>query len=188
MSALIAGMLLWSGVHLIPSLGRPLRSRLIDRHGEQKYQGLFALGILASLALIIFGWRSTPPDPVYSTPTWGRLAAIVLVYPALVLFVGSGMPTNLKRFLRHPQLTGVFVWSAGHLLANGDTRSIVLFGGMGVWSIIAMQTINRRDGEWIKPKSSPAIADLMMLGIAAIAYGVLLFAHPYIAGVSAMPL
>ena len=187
MFGLIVGMLIWSGVHLIPSLGRPLRSSLIERLDEQKYQGLFALAILSSLALIIFGWRSALPDPVYSTPAWGRLAAIVFMYPALVLFVASGMPSNLKRFIRHPQLTGVLVWSIGHLLANGDSRSLVLFGGMGAWSIVAMLAINRRDGEWVKPGSSPVSVDVKLVLIAAIAYAALLFAHPYLAGVSAMP-
>ena len=187
MAGLILGMLIWSGVHLIPSVARPFRGRLIERLDEQKYQGLFALSILTSVALIIFGWRSAMPEPVYSAASWGRLAAIVLVYPALVLFVASGMPTNIKRFIRHPQLTGVLVWSVGHLLANGDSRSLVLFGGMGLWSLVAMTTINRRDGEWVKPEPSPVLDDLKPLLIAAIAYGVLLFAHPYLSGVSAMP-
>jgi uncharacterized membrane protein len=187
MAGLIVGILIWSGVHLIPSVARPLRSSLIERLDEQKYQGVFALAILISLAFMIFGWRSTPPDPVYSVAPWGRLAAIVLVYPALVLFVASGMPTNIKRLFRHPQLTGVLVWSVGHLLANGDSRSLVLFGGMGAWSVVAMMTINRRDGEWVKPEPSPVSDDLKPVAIAAIAYGILLFAHPYLSGVSAMP-
>ncbi|MEO1935375.1 MAG: NnrU family protein [Myxococcales bacterium] len=187
MLVLILGMLIWTGVHLMPSVAQPLRASVIERLGEQKYQGLFALGILTSLAFIIFGWRSTPPDPVYSVPAWGRLAAVVLVYPALVLFVASGMPSNIKRFLRHPQLAGVFVWSIGHLFANGESRSLVLFGGMGAWAIVAMLTINRRDGEWVKPEPTPVSADLKPLLIAAIAYGVLLFAHPFLSGVSAMP-
>lgn len=187
MAGLILGILIWSGVHLIPSVGRPLRTSLVERLDEQKYQGLFALAILMSLALMIFGWRSTPPDPIYSVAPWGRLAAIVLVYPALVLFIASGMPTNIKRFIRHPQLTGVLVWSVGHLLANGDSRSLVLFGGMGLWSLVAMTTINRRDGKWEKPEPSPVSDDVKPLVIAAIAYTALLFAHPYLSGVSAMP-
>jgi uncharacterized membrane protein len=187
MAGLILGMLIWSGIHLIPSAARPLRTSLIERLGEQKYQGLFALTILISLGFIIFGWRATPPDPVYSVAPWGRLAAIVLVYPALVLFVASGMTTNIKRLIRHPQLMGILVWSVGHLLANGDSRSLVLFGGMGVWSLVAMTTINRRDGVWVKPEPIPVSDDLKPLAVAAIAYGILLFAHPYLAGVSAMP-
>ena len=101
---LILGVLIWSGVHLIPSVARPLRSSLIERLGEQKYPGLFAMSILISLGLIIFGWRSTPPVPIYAVSSWGRIAALLLVYPALVLFIASALPTNIKRVLRHPQL------------------------------------------------------------------------------------
>ena len=37
---------------------------------------------------------------------------------------------NFKRLLRHPQLTGVLLWGVGHLFANGENRSLLLFGGM----------------------------------------------------------
>jgi uncharacterized membrane protein len=188
MSLLILGLLIWIGVHLIPSVARPFRARLIERLDEQKYQGLFALGILTSMALIIFGWRSATPTLVYAAPAWGRMAAIVLVYPALVLFIASGLPTNIKRVIRHPQLTGVLVWSIGHLLANGDSRSLVLFGGMGAWALVAMTTINRRDGEWTRPEATPVSGDLKPILIGAVAYAILLLVHPYLSGMSAMPM
>ncbi len=187
MIALILGMLLWGGAHLVPSVARPFRASLIESLDAKKYQGLFALAILTSLALIIFGWRSTPPVPVYGVPSWGRMAAILLVFPALILFIASGVPTNIKRMIRHPQLAGVVVWSVGHLLANGESRSLILFGGMGLWAIVEMGTINRRDGEWQRPEPTPISGDLKPVLAAAIAYGVLLFAHPYLSGVSAMP-
>lgn len=187
MILLILGMLLWSGAHLLPSVARPFRTSLINRLDAQKYQGLFALTILVSLALIIFGWRSTPPVPVYAVPAWGRMAAILLVLPALVLFVASGIPTNIKRIVRHPQLAGVAVWSLGHLFANGESRSLVLFGGMGLWALVAMATINRRDGAWQRPEPTPLSGDLKPVVGAAVVYAVLLFAHPYLTGVSAMP-
>ena len=63
----------------------------------------------------------------------------------------------------------------------------MLFGGMGAWSIIALLAINRRDGEWVKPEPSPVSVDVKLLIIAAIAYVALLFALPYLSGVSAMP-
>jgi hypothetical protein len=101
-----------------------------------------------------------------------------------VLFVGSNVPTNLKRIVRHPQLTGVAVWGIAHLLANGDLRSLVLFGGIGLWAVVAMVAINRRDGAWEKPEPLPLAAELKPLVGGIVAYGVLVLAHPYIAGVS----
>lgn len=187
MSILILGSLLWSGIHMLPILQLPVRARAIERLGAMPYQGVFALGILGSLALIILGWRGTVPSLVYAPPAWGRPAAMVLMYLALVLFIASGVPTNIKRVCRHPQLTGLVVWAAAHLLANGESRSLVLFGGLALWAIVAMVMSNRRDGDWVKPEKRSWTADLKPVLVAAVVYAVLLFAHPYFAGVSLVP-
>jgi hypothetical protein len=47
---------------------------------------------------------------------------------AFILFAASAMATSIKRFVRHPQLTGVLLWALAHLFSNGDGRSLVLFG------------------------------------------------------------
>ena len=39
-----------------------------------------------------------------------------------------GCPSAIKRVLRHPQLKGLGLWSAGHLCLNGDSKSLLLFG------------------------------------------------------------
>ena len=80
-------------------------------------------------------------------------------------------------------LLGVATWAFGHLLVNGDIRSIILFGGMGAWSLLSIVTINRRDGDWLKPKKVPIKKDAITISIAIIMYVVLLFAHPYLSGV-----
>jgi uncharacterized membrane protein len=104
-----------------------------------------------------------------------------------VLFAASGVPSNLKRWIRHPQLTGVLVFAAGHLLSNGDQRSLVLFGGLGLWSIAAMIAISRRDGAWQKPAPVAPTAELKPLVAAIVIFAVLFFVHPWIAGVSPAP-
>ncbi len=152
MTWLVLGVLSWSAVHLFPCSATSARSRLIDRLGEQAYRGLFALAILVSIVVMALGWRASAPAIVYLPPAWGALAANVLVFIALVLFAASGVASNLKRLVRHPQLTGVLVWSGAHLLSNGEDRSLVLFGGLGLWAIVAITLINRRDGAWEKPE------------------------------------
>jgi uncharacterized membrane protein len=52
----------------------------------------------------------------------------------------------VRRRIRHPQLTGVKIWTLAHLLVNGDLASIVLFGGLLGWAVIAVIGTNRRDG------------------------------------------
>jgi len=183
---LLIGVLLWSCAHLFPSAGASTRARLIERVGEGPYMGGFALTILVSVALMVLGWRSAVPAFVYAPPAWGATAALPLMFAALLSFAASGAPSNIKRVLRHPQLSGVAAWAAAHLLANGDQRSLVLFGGLGVWAILAMLSINRRDGAWERPDPAPMTAEVRPMLAAIVIFAVLFFAHPYVAGVALM--
>ncbi len=184
---LVIGVLLWSGVHLFPCVAVEPRKRLIGRMGEPPYKGVFALTLVAAIALMVLGWRSSVPYGLYSPPAWSALAANFLMLVALVLFVASAVPTNLKRVVRHPQLTGFAIWAGAHLLANGDRRSLILFGGLGLWAVLTILFINRRDGAWVKPDPLPMTAELKPFAIAIVAFAVLFFAHPWVFGVSPLP-
>ena len=63
MSLLIVGIVVWCIVHLFPSIAPTRRQALHARLGNG-YRGLFALLILASLVLIVIGWRSAAPSAV----------------------------------------------------------------------------------------------------------------------------
>ncbi len=183
---LFLGVLLFASVHLLPT-APATRGRVVERLGEQPYKGLFSLGIAGGIVLMVIGWRASVPSYLYAPPSWGVTVAIPLVFVALVLFVASKLPTNLKRLIRHPQLTGVATWAGAHLLANGDSRSLVLFGGIGLWAIVEMGLLSRRDGAWQRPEPLPLVAELKPLIGAAVAFAVLFLVRPYIAGVSPLP-
>ncbi|MEN8183239.1 MAG: NnrU family protein, partial [Myxococcota bacterium] len=176
----------WSGVHL-SSAARPLRARCIARLGEQAYKGVFTLALVTAIVLMVVGWRSAPPASVYAPPAWGHSAALPLVFLALVLFAASTLESNVKRFVRHPQLSGVCVWAGAHLLSNGDSRSLVLFGVLGAWALVEMGLISRREGPWERPGPQPLVAELKPLVGALVIYLVLFVAHPYLFGASPMP-
>jgi uncharacterized membrane protein len=180
MVMLFGGILLWSAVHLAPALAPGARQAL----GIRLWKALFALAIVASLVLIVIGWRNTLPQVIYQPPPWGRWAAIGLMIGSVYLFGAARRPAMIKRVLRHPQLTGMVVWSAAHLLANGDQRSLVLFGGLGLWAIVEMFAINRRDGAWIRPEPPPLSRELVGSVSTLAVFGLLLWAHPWFAGVA----
>ena len=184
---LVVGVLLWSGAHFVPCAGLAVRSQLIARLGELAYRGVFALTLIGAIVAMVLGWRSSPPVAVYLPPAWGAAGTNLLMLVALVLFAASVLPTNLRRVIRHPQLTGFALWAGAHLLSNGEARSLVLFGGLGLWAVSAMLLLDRRDGAWVKPAAQPLGAELKLLLAAAVAFAALFFAHAHVLGVSPMP-
>jgi uncharacterized membrane protein len=184
MNLLIFGMLLWSLIHLFPSAMHDARSKIVARLGNNAYRGLFSLLIAASLLMIIFGWKSATPLGLYVPPLFGSILPSILLLIAFVLFVAARAHTNIKRFVRHPQLTSVAVWGIAHLLTNGDSRSVVLFGGMTLWALVTMVLCRRRDGPWKKPGPVALSSDIGTVVVGAIAFGVLLYAHQFLFGVA----
>ncbi len=187
MGVLIAGVVLWSLVHLFPAALPAARASLAARLGTNAYRGLFSLLILLSLVLIVIGWRRTIPAPVYVPPLYGSLLVPVLVFVSFFLFAASHAPGNVKRLLRHPMLTATLVWSIAHLLANGDDRSLVLFGGLGAWALVSIFLINLRDGPRVKPDAVPVLRDIKTLAGAAVVFVVVALLHRWLFGVSPFP-
>ncbi|MGH8119720.1 MAG: NnrU family protein [Gammaproteobacteria bacterium] len=179
---LIAGLLLWCAVHFFPALAVQARANLISRQGQPRYRSVFAVLIISSIVLMVLGWRSVDPAQVYPPLAWGKGASYVLVFFTFILFVAAKRQTNIKRVLRHPQLCGVILWSSGHLLANGDDRSLILFAGIGTWALLEIVLINRRVGAWIKPDPVPVQKDVITVVIGVILYLLLLLLHPYLSG------
>lgn len=177
MNRLIFGVLLWSIVHFIPSIAVDLKKNMVSRYGEYSYKGVFTLLMVAALFLIITGWKSALPEEIYLPPEWGVIASSLLVLIGFILFLAPYPPNNFKRFMRHPQLIGMACWGVGHLLATGDNRSIVLFGGLTIWALLEMVLLNRRDGAWVKPASVSVGKDLKMVVFSVLVYGAFLYSH-----------
>ena len=182
---LIIGVILFSLAHLYPAIFVNSRLTVIRKIGEGPYKGIYSLIVLLSLVLIVFGWRISEPVDVAKAPEWGHLAAQILMYPALFLFISARAGSNIKRVLRHPQLSSIVLWGVAHLLANGESRAIVLFGAFISWAFIQMFFLNRRDGEWKKPDALPVSRDIKVGVIALVVYVGLIYGHGYI---SAVPL
>jgi len=184
MTKLSLGVLLWSLTHFVPTLFADLRHKLVARIGENPYKGLFTLLMVTSLYLVISGWKAAVPESLYVPPAWGRHLTTLLMLAAFVLFFAPYPANNVKRALRHPQLTGVALWGVGHLLANGETRSVILFGGLAAWAAIEMLLINRRDGARDKPPPVPRRNDVLLVVAGIAVYVVVAAAHRWLFGFS----
>lgn len=138
MILLITGLVLFLGIHSIRLIPGG-RNAMISGFGAGGFKVLYSLFSLAGLVLIIFGKiQAHPSETLYLAPEWGRLAALVAVPLALVLIVAAYTPSHLRRFVQHPMLLAVMVWSGAHLAANGERSSVYLFGAFFVWSTVSI--------------------------------------------------
>ncbi|MGR3779915.1 MAG: NnrU family protein, partial [Albimonas sp.] len=119
------------------------------------------------------GYRGAEFVNVWFPPAWGMHLTDLLMIFAVFLFGASHSKGNVKRHVRHPQLLAVIVWAASHLVVNGDLASLVLFGGLGLWAIVAIFATNARDGAWAKPAPAPRKKDLILVGITVVLYVVI---------------
>ena len=184
MTKLELGVLLWSFTHFLPAAFPGLRKSLVARLGENGLKGLFTLSMALAIYLVISGWKAAVPESIYLPPTWGRHVTALLVLIGFILFFAPYPANNIKRMLRHPQLTGVVCWGIGHLLANGEGRSVILFGGLALWAFIEMILINRRDGVWSKPAPAPLKNDIILVVAGLIIYATVAAAHQWLFGFS----
>ncbi|WP_439106745.1 NnrU family protein [Congregibacter sp.] len=186
MALLFAGVLLFTGTHLFLGLAPEKIEAAKADLGQNVVKVLVTVFSVAGIALMVLGWRSSETSWLYTTPSPIRGLATALIILAMYFFVVSNRPSRIKRLIRHPQLTGVLLWAIAHLLLNGDSRSVVLFAGMGVWAILEILLINRRDGAWEKPAAPGVTAELITVAIAAVFVAFLAWAHPWLAGVPAI--
>lgn len=184
MALIILGLIIWSTVHLIPAVAPGLKQQVIETLGRHGYRGSFSLLIIGAVVLMTLGWRQSLPTYLYTLPEMVDHATLSVMALACVLFVASKIPSHIKRFVRHPQLSAVALWALTHLLANGDSRSVVLFGGLFLWSVLEIVLINKRDGVWVKPPAAGVLLDVVVLASGGLLFTGLVLAHPYLSGVT----
>lgn len=182
---LALGILLWASVHLFVTLGANARAQVIAKIGLGPYKGMFSLALIGAIVLMVMGWKSMPADALYVPPAALRHVTMLLMPFALILFLAARAPTDIKQVMRHPQLTGVKLWAVAHLLSNGETRSVILFGGLLAWAVAEVIVINRRDGAWMKPAPVGVAKTVVSTVIALALTAALIYAHPWFSG---MPL
>lgn len=175
MILLIAGVLLWTAAHVFKRLAPDARARM----GE-KGKGPIALAILASVLLMIFGYRMAE-----GAFFWGRTPMLtginnLLMLIVVYIFAADGMKTRVKGWLRNPQLTAFKLWCLAHLLVNGDTPSFVLFGGLMAWAVIEVILLNRANPRPAPPPPAPIGKEIGAIVGAVAVFGVIALIHNWL--------
>ncbi len=190
MTLFIAGLILFFGPHLYSSFRSREPSRDIkERLGEGLYKGVYALISLAGLALLIKGYVDMRPAQIlYAAPAWGQHVNMLLMVFALIALTASQLPAGqIKKRLKHPMLLSVKIWAAGHLLANGELNSVLLFGSFLAYAVISRIRAKRRGDIGAGGAVANPMWDIAAVFAGLGAYAALLVFHGSLFGVPVLP-
>ncbi|HKZ73546.1 MAG TPA: NnrU family protein [Steroidobacteraceae bacterium] len=145
MQELIAATAFFLVIHL-GIAGTSARAAIVQRIGEKAFRAVFSLLSIAGLVWLVRAYSRAPFEPLWTSPPWMNYVATALAFVGVVLVVVGLLTPNpttasfepllkrdnvvrgMLRVTRHPFLWGVALWALGHLAANGDLASVILFG------------------------------------------------------------
>jgi uncharacterized membrane protein len=148
MALLIVGIVIFLGLHLIRVIAPDLRQSMIDRLGESGWKGVYSVVSILSLILLIYGFGQARQvtGMLYNPPVWMAHIALTLMLLAMICLAASLLPAgHIAVKTKHPMVLSVKIWAFSHLLANGETSSVLLFGAFLAWGVILRIALKRRE-------------------------------------------
>lgn len=188
MTILLVGLAVFFGLHVYSALrSRAAESDLRERLGHGPFMGGYSLISLIGFVMIVYGFgASRGAGLLYTPPTWAQHLNLVLMIPALILLVASQFPAgHIAKITKHPMLLSVKVWALGHLLANGELNSVILFGSFLAYAVFDRIMVKRRGDNGPGPEATlnPTM-DILSIVIGVGAWAAIAFwLHPILFGV-----
>lgn len=184
MSQLYLALLAFVLLHSVPALP-PIRSGVIAILGRKTYILIHSIVSTALLVWVFHAALNTPYVELWEPSGSHAMVTLVLAplgiflvlaglftpNPASITFRCGDQPGAIVSVTRHPVLWGFFFWSGGHLIANGDLRSLILFGGLGLFSTVGFLMLGRRAKRRLGLGWSAFCADHPLLALPKLASG-----------------
>jgi uncharacterized membrane protein len=213
--------------HAVPA--RPgVRTALVKALGERGFLLGYSVVSLVILAWLIVAAGRAPVVQLWDFAHWQMWAPNIAMPLACLLAafgVGAANPLSFggnpnARFdpahpgiagvVRHPLLWAIALWSASHVVPNGELAHVLLFGFFALLALAGMAVIDRRKRRQLgvaiwenlaertsfwplaallarRWRPHPLRLDPMRIATALLAWLVLLLAHPFVIGVSPLP-
>ena len=224
-TALAAAVAFFVGIHLLIS-GTPLRGAIVALVGERVYGGLFALAAAFGLGWIGWAYHDAPVEPLWHAAWLPWIPTVVMPFAWILAACGFASPNattrkpdadgrietpvaGIVRITRHPIMWGVSLWAAAHLVANGDTASLLMFGGLLSVALFGPLQIDAKHRKQLGEAWPPLAAETSWLpfaaaitgrtrislreigwrrpGLGAAIYVVTMGVHPFVFGVPPWP-
>lgn len=200
--------------HSIP-IRPPLRPWAVARLGHAGFGIAYSALSLAVLAWLIAAAGRAPYVPLWDWAPWQNHVVLAVMLPVCVILslaIARPNPFSLGgaqndrfdparpgivRLTRHPLLLALGIWSAAHILPNGDLAHVILFGTLAGFAMLGGRLVDRRrqrdmGQRWHDlraalsecPASLSLTADtLLRLAAGLMLYAGLIWLHPLVIGV-----
>ena len=188
MYLLIAGLIIFLGLHSVRIFAEGWRSQKLAQWGEGGWKGAYSVVSIVGFAVIVWGYGQSRLAPVvlWVPPVATRHIAATLMLLAVVLLVAAYVPGNaIKAKLHHPMILAVKTWALAHLLANGNLADVLLFGAFLAWAVADFISCRKRDraAGTVYPagKAVPTVVTVVV-GLAVYG-GFVMYLHKWLIGV-----
>lgn len=200
--------------HSIP-IRPPLRPWAVARLGHAGFGIAYSALSLAVLAWLIAAAGRAPYVPLWDWAPWQNHVVLAVMLPVCVIlslaiarpnpFSFGGAQNDrfdpaspgIVRLTRHPLLLALGIWSAAHILPNGDLAHVILFGTFAGFAMLGGRLVDRRrqremGQRWHDLRAAlsecPASLSLTTDTLLRLAAGLMLYAgliwlHPLVIGV-----
>jgi len=190
MITLLAGLVLFFGMHSVSIVSRRWRDSMVKRMGPTGWRLVYSVISILGFYLIVRGYSISRHDPyvLYETPQWLRYVSAALMLPVFPLLIAAYLPGRIKAAVKHPMLTATKAWALSHLLVNGMLADVLLFGGFLAWAVIDRISAGKRP-QPAAATATPSIRnDVIAVVLGLVLYVAFAFwAHPRWIGVPVMP-
>jgi uncharacterized membrane protein len=191
MTYLVAGLLLFLGVHSLAIVAPAWRNAMAARLGAAPWKAIYAVVSIIGFVLLVHGYALARAEPVvlYVPPAWTRHVAALLMLPVFPLLFAAYLPGRIKAAVKHPMLAATKAWALAHLLANGTLADVLLFGGFLAWAVVDRIAVGKRPaaaGKLATPSPSLMNDVIAVVGGLIVYVIVVVWAHQRFIGVAPM--
>ena len=189
MFLLSCGLFIFLGVHSLRMFAPAWRLEMIKKHGAGVWKAAYSVISLLGFALLCWAYGQARQQAfvLLSPPPGMRHLTALLMLASLSLLMAAYVQGNaIKARLHHPMLLGVKVWALAHLLANGSSTQVLLFGSVLLWAAACFVSVRQRDRVVGTAYPAGRLLPTVLTVIAGVAAwaGVVWYLHKLLIGVS----
>jgi len=185
MLQLLLGLTLFFGMHSMSIVALTLRDRLAAK-SEIGWKILYSIISLAGIILMSRGYADLRQTAtvLYLSPNWLRQVAAILLLPTFVLFLAPYLPGRISNAVKHPQLFAVKIWALAHLLVNGTSVDVLLFGSFLLWAVADRVSMTHRTSRSVPSVPQSKVNDIVVVVTGLLVYAATVFwLHEMLLGV-----